>query len=143
MNINEKKSVYILILYKWDDEEGAIISTYKSDTTYDLVQKESLKKLAVDSVNYLARGYKIELISIRYDFISMVSNYEILYMGYTNRQGEYHEFNISDITFPSEEYGCDYFDAYCIDEDGVPEGIERSFKVERVDFIKQSDFLIK
>lgn len=136
MNYNKTS---ILITSKWDEAEEKYIVMSNLQTSYDLTKKEDLKRLAVDSVNYLARGYKIELISIRSDFISMVSKYEALYIGYTNRQGEYHEFNITDITLPSEEYGCEYFDAYCIDEDGVPEGMERSFKIERVEFIKQSD----
>ena len=72
------------------------------------------------------------------DFISMISKYDTLYIGYSNREGEYHEFNISDIVFPSIEFGYKYFDAFCIDEDGEPEGLERSFKIERIDFIKES-----
>ena len=133
-------NIYCLAIIKRDNEEDKEIVKCDIKTSYDLTKKEDLKKLAVDSVNYLVRGYKINLISIRFDFVSMASKYEVLYIGYSNRQGEYHEFNISDITFPSEDYGYEYFDAYCIDEDGVPEGMERSFKIERVDFIKQSDF---
>lgn len=133
------KETSILITSKWDEAEEKYIVTSNLQTSYDLTKKEDLKKLAVESVNYLVRGFKINLITTRFDFISMASKCEVLYIGYSNRQGEYHEFNISDITFPSEEYGYEYFDAYCIDEDGVPEGIERSFKIERVEFIKQSD----
>lgn len=135
------KEVKILILSKWDDEQETYVSTYNADTTYDLADKKSLKTLAVNTVNYLANGYKIELISVRNDFISMISKYDILYIGYTNRDDEYHEFTISDIVFPSIEYGYNYFDAYCIDEDGEPEEMERTFKIERIDFIKESDVL--
>lgn len=70
----------------------------------------------------------------------MITEHDTLYIGYTNRNMEYHEFNISDIVFPSEEYGYKYFDAYCIDEDGEPEGLERTFKIERIDFIKKSNY---
>jgi hypothetical protein len=132
------KEVNILVLSKWDDEKDAFVSTYNADTTYDLTNKGDIKTLAVNSVNFLAKGYKIELISVRYDFITMISKYDNIYIGYTNRDGEYHEFNISDIVFPSEEYGFKYFDAFCIDEDGEPEGLERTFKIERIDFIKKS-----
>ena len=134
----ETKEVKILILSRWDNEKEAFVNTYNADNTYDLADKNSLKTLAVNSVNFLAKGYKIELISVRYDFITMISKYDNLYIGYTNRDGEYHEFNISDIVFPSVEYGFKYFDAFCIDEDGEPEGLERTFKIERIDFIKNS-----
>lgn len=132
------KEVKILLLSKWDDEQEAVVSTYNANTTYNLADKKSLKTLAVNTVNYLARGYKIELISVRHDFISMISKYDNLYIGYTNRDDEYHEFTISDIVFPSIEYGYKYFDAFCIDEDGEPEGLERTFKIERIEFIKSS-----
>lgn len=135
------KQINVLLLSKWDDDEDKYVTRCCTEKTYNLSKKEELKKLAVDSVNYLARGYKIELISVSYDLISMISNHRILYIGYTNRLGEYHEFNISDIVFPSEEYGSDYIDAFCIDEDGEPEGIERTFKIERIDFIKESDVI--
>lgn len=122
----------------WNEVEEKYKVSCNIHDTYDLTKKKELKKLALDSVNYLVKGYKIKLIAIRPDFISMISQYDVLFIGYTNRFGEYHEFNISEIVFPSLEYGSKYFDAFCIDEDGEPEGLERSFKIERIDFIKES-----
>lgn len=139
MGYMNKERVYIVLTSKWDEKEDAYVINSCIENIYDLTKKEDLKQLAVDSVNYLVRGFKIELISISKDFISMISKYDTLYIGYTNRFGEYHEFNISDVVFPSEEYGSDYFDAFCIDGDGEPEGIERTFKIDRIDFIKESD----
>ena len=133
--------VYVLILSLWDEDAEKYTVSCNIEKTYDLTKKEELKKLAVDSLNYLVQGYKIELHRVSLDFISAISKHEVLYIGYTNRYGEYHEFNISDIVFPSEEYGYKYFDAFCIDEDGEPEELERSFKIERIDFIKESDVL--
>ena len=128
----------ILILSKWDEAEEKTIQTCNIDVTYDLTRKESLKKLAIDRVNYLAKGSKIEIASVCHNFLSMITNYNVLYIGYTNKDNDYHELNISNITYPSNEYGYKYFDAFCIDEDGEPEGIERTFKIERIDFIKES-----
>lgn len=132
------KETIVLILSIWDDDEAKYIVTCNIEKTYDLTKKDDLKKLAIDSVNYLVKGYKIELISVCYDFITMISKYENLYLGYTNRDEEYHEFTISNVVFPSVEYGFKYFDAFCTDEDGRPEGSERTFKIERIEFIKNS-----
>lgn len=138
-----KQLINVLLLSKWDEDEEKYVTRCCKEKSYNLSKKDELKKLAVDSINYLANGYKIELISVSNEFISMMSKHEILYIGYTNRFDEYHEFNISNIVFPSEEYGKDYFDAFCIDEDGEPKGIERTFKIERIDFIKESLHLMR
>lgn len=74
-----------------------------------------------------------------YSFERIISKYDTLFIGYTNREDEYHEFNISDISYPSSEYGSEYFDAYCIDKDGEPEDMERTFKIDRLDFIKRTN----
>ncbi len=136
--MNEKK-VYVLIKSKWDEEEESDVSECLTDTVYDIDIKSDVKKLAIDCLNLLLCGYKLELITIRHDFISMISNNDTFFIGYINRYGEYHEYNITDVLFPSNEYGSEYFDAYCINEDGEPEGLERTFKIERIDFIKESD----
>ena len=72
-------------------------------------------------------------------FIWLQKNYNILFMGYTNVKSDYHEMNISNIEYPSIQYGEGYFDAFVIDEDGEEEGLERTFKIERIDFIQPSD----
>lgn len=51
---------------------------------------------------------------------------------YTNRDGETHKFQITDIS-ESLQYGEKYIDAYCVDRDGEYEGIERTFKLERIE----------
>jgi hypothetical protein len=84
-----KQQLNVLLLSKWDDDEDKYVTRCCTEKTYNLSKKEELKKLALDSVNYLAMGYKIELISVSHDFISMISNHKILYIGYTNRFGEY------------------------------------------------------
>lgn len=53
--------------------------------------------------------------------------------------GDYHEMNITNIEYPSGHYGKGYFEAFVIDEDGEDEGIERTFKISRMDFITPSD----
>lgn len=129
--MNEKK-VYVLIKTKWDEDEESDVSECLTDTVYDIEVNGDVKKLAIDSLNLLLCGYKLELITISPDFVSMISNNDTFFIGYTNRNGEYHELNITDILFPSNEYGSEYFDAYCIDEDGEPEGLERTLKIERI-----------
>ena len=139
--MDKNKKERILIASIWEEEKYKY--SCNTSKTYDLAKKEDLKRLALDSLNYMVRGYKIELISISHDFIYMISEFEVLYIGYTNRLGEYNQFNISDIVFPSEEYGCNYFDAYCIDKDGEQEGLERTFKIERIEFIKESNLKLE
>ena len=134
----KKSKINVLLLSKWDEDEEKYVTKCCAEKSYNLSKKEELKELAINSLKYLVKGYRIELISVSKDFIFMMSKHDILYIGYTNRYGEYHEFNISDIIFPSEKYGNDYFDAFCIDEDGEPEGLERTFKIERIDFIRTS-----
>lgn len=70
--------------------------------------------------------------------INLSRQYDTLFMGYTNAEGDYHEMNISNIEYPSGQYGKGYFDAFCIDEDGEPEEIDRTFKISRIDFIEPS-----
>lgn len=53
---------------------------------------------------------------------------------YTNADYLTHKFRITDIS-DSTEYGVEYIDAFCIDKDGVYEGIERTFKICRFDDI--------
>lgn len=68
--------------------------------------------------------------------------YEVLFIGYTNADGGYNEFDIAKIQYPSKNmgrYADDYFDAWCINKDGEPEGVDRTFKIERVDFAEESD----
>ena len=60
-------------------------------------------------------------------------------MGYTNADDGYHEMNISYIEYPSIQYGKGYFEAFVIDEDGEEEGLRRTFKISRIDFIEPSD----
>lgn len=72
-------------------------------------------------------------------FIYLSRQYDILFMGYTNADGEYHEMNISEITYPSIEYGEDYFDAWCTDDDGESKE-ERTFKISRINYIEPSDY---
>lgn len=72
-------------------------------------------------------------------FIYLSRQYNVLFMGYTNGDGEYHEMNISDITYPCPRYGEGYFRACCTDENGESEE-ERTFKISRIDFIRPSDF---
>jgi hypothetical protein len=136
--MNNKK-LHILTASIWDEVQGRFNEICNIDNVYDLTLKDDVKRLTIDSLNYLVKGYKIALVLVNSDFISLISNNETLCVGYTNKEGEHHEFNISNIVFPSNEYGNGYFDAYCIDEDGKPEGLERTFKIERVDFIKASN----
>ena len=58
-----------------------------------------------------------------------------LSVGYTNAEGEYNEFEITDVEI-SSHYGDRYIDAYCINKDGEYEGIQRTFKIERFDDIE-------
>lgn len=76
------------------------------------------------------------------EFEDIIETYRTLFIGYTNREGDYHEFNIRDVEYPVEEYGNnaeDYFNAYVIDEDGQPEGICRTFRIDRIDFMEESE----
>lgn len=66
--------------------------------------------------------------------------YDTLLIGYTNAEGDYHEMNITDINYPSAEYGEGYFDALCIDDNGEPEEVVRSFKISRLDFLSPSEY---
>ncbi len=52
-------------------------------------------------------------------------------IGYTNADGDYNEFSITNIC-KSKEYGSGYFKAECIDDDGETEGFLRTFKMSRV-----------
>lgn len=72
-------------------------------------------------------------------FIWLSKQYNTLFMGYTNAEGDYHEMNITNIEYPSGQYGKGYFEAFVIDEDGEDEGIERTFNISRMDFISPSD----
>lgn len=58
-----QKINYCLVSSRWDDEAEAFVDTYHKDKLYDLTDKASLKALALDSVNYLAKGYKLKLIT--------------------------------------------------------------------------------
>lgn len=59
----------------------------------------------------------------------------ILSVGYTNAVEDYNEFDITDIE-ESSYYGVNYIDAFCINKDGEPEEIERTFKISRFDSIE-------
>ena len=58
-----------------------------------------------------------------------------LSVGYTNAGEDYNEFRITDIC-ESTEYGEEYIEAVCVDEDGEYEEIERTFKIERFDYVE-------
>lgn len=58
-----------------------------------------------------------------------------LSVGYTNASGEYNEFHITDID-GSIEFGEEYIEAVCVDEDGEYEDLERTFRISRFDFVK-------
>ena len=62
----------------------------------------------------------------------------ILYVGYNNAEDEYHEFHITNIDC-CKKYGNRYFDAYCIDKDGETEDKDRTFKIDRFDWIEVTD----
>ena len=47
--------------------------------------------------------------------------------------------NISNIGYPSGEYGIGYFEARCVDDDGDMEDETRTFKISRIKFIEPSD----
>lgn len=59
-------------------------------------------------------------------------------IGYTNADGDYNEFSITNIC-RSKEYGSGYFMAECVDEDGDGEGFLRTFKMTRVKFASSDD----
>lgn len=73
------------------------------------------------------------------NFYSLANQYQTLYMGYTNANGDYNEMNISNIDYPSSKYGIGYFEAFCVDDDGEMEDTERTFKISRIDFIEPSN----
>ena len=59
-------------------------------------------------------------------------------IGYTNADGDYNEFSITFVG-PSDEFGNGYFEAECIDDYGETEGMRRTFKHERVDYMNETD----
>ena len=73
------------------------------------------------------------------EFESLADQYHTLYMGYTNANGDYNEMNISNIGYPSGEYGWGYFEACCVDDDGEMEDEARTFKISRINFIEPSN----
>lgn len=74
-----------------------------------------------------------------YNFKSLADQYHTLYMGYTNANGDYNEMNISNIGYPSGQYGMGYFEAFCVDDDGEMEDEARTFKISRINFIEPSN----
>lgn len=74
-----------------------------------------------------------------YNFKSLADQYHTLYMGYTNANGDYNEMNISNIGYPSGQYGIGYFEARCVDDDGDLEDETRTFKISRINFIEPSN----
>ena len=58
--------------------------------------------------------------------------------GYTNADGEYNEFCITNIC-GSSEFGEEYIEAVCVDEDGEYEDMDRTFKISRFDFVEIID----
>ena len=58
-----------------------------------------------------------------------------LSVGYTNAEGDYNEFDITDIS-KSEYYGERYIEAFCVNKDGEYEGIQRTFKISRFDTVE-------
>lgn len=61
-----------------------------------------------------------------------------LSVGYTNASGDYNEFRITDIC-GSNEFGEEYIEAVCVDEDGESEDMERTFRISRFDFVEIID----
>ena len=63
LRLMPQKISYCLVTSRWDDKADAFVDTYHKDKLYDLTDKTSLKALALDSVNYLAKGFKLKLIT--------------------------------------------------------------------------------
>lgn len=59
----QQKITYCLVSSKYDDKAEAFVDTYHKDKLYDLSDKTSLKALALDAVNMLAKGFKLKLIT--------------------------------------------------------------------------------
>ena len=108
------------------DKDGEIVN---DDRTFRVESVDDISESSIDDEDDTSMS-RIIYLSRQYDAI---------FMGYTNAAGEYHEMNISDIEYPSEEYGEGYFEAFCIDDNGEPEARERTFKISRIDFIQPSD----
>lgn len=56
-----QKITYCLVTSKFDDKADAFVDEWRKDKLYDLTDKSDLKALAVDSVNFLAQGFKLSL----------------------------------------------------------------------------------
>lgn len=126
------------IEYPSEEYGGTCFDCWYIDRDGEPVNEERTFK--VDKVERITASYvEDDDDTSEFRFIWLTKRYDTLFMGYTNAEGEYHEMNISDIEYPSNQYGSGYFEAFCIDEDGEPEGVERTFKISRIDFIEPSD----
>lgn len=56
-----QKIQYCIITSRWEDDANAFVETYHKDKLYDLDDKASLKALALDSLNFLVKGFKVKL----------------------------------------------------------------------------------
>ncbi len=75
------------------------------------------------------------------DFKNIKKEYDVLFIGYENAEGEYNEFDITDISnlYKGHSNQYYYFDAWCINKDGEIEDMERTFRVDRVEFAEESN----
>lgn len=107
------------MIYKDYDDEEECVSTYSE---------------LMDYLDSEEKDYDDDVYSIEYDEDDIDS--PIYEVEYTNASGMTNTFRIAYIR-ESHQYGDEYIDAYCIDKDGEPEDLLRTFKIIRFDEINE------
>lgn len=107
------------MLYKDFYDEEECVSTYSELMEY------------LDSEE---KDYDDDVYSVEYDEEDIDS--PIYGVEYTNASGITNTFRIAYIR-ESHQYGDKYIDAYCIDKDGEPEDLLRTFKIIRFEEINE------